>query len=117
MIGTSVIGIVAMLHTATAAIDRMPAYEDIGQFRITTYCEECNDPAGRQTSTGQDPYPGSCAGPSWLVGQTVLIDGQEYRCNDICGAGNTIDLWREGDCSESTLYDSEVYLREENNEN
>lgn len=88
-----------------------PKYRSLGTMRISTYCEHCNDPAGRQTSTGQTPYTGSCAGPSWLLGQTVYIEGEPFYVNDICGCDNTIDIWCEGDCGENYLAYKEVILK------
>lgn len=95
---------VAMLaNTMVTALPPEPTYEDLGTMRVSEYCESCNDPGGRQTSTGEEPHAGTCAGPEWLVGSTIYIDGEELYVNDVCGCSNTIDIWVEGECGEDFL--------------
>lgn len=102
-----------MIATPVMDVADVPQYEDLGTMRITTYCENCNEPQGRQTSTGEEPHTGTCAGPSWLVGSTIYIDGEEFQVNDICGIENTIDIWVEGECGEDCLEYKKVTIKKE----
>lgn len=114
MIATGIIGITMMANVMAASLPAEPTYQDLGEMRITTYCEVCNDPGGRSTSTGEEARPGTCAGPAWLVGSTIYVDGEELYVNDVCGCDNTIDIWVEGDCGENVLEYRDVVLEVKN---
>lgn len=71
--------------------------EDIGTYRITEYCAECNDPSGLESASGKRLHEGHVAMNGVPLGTIIEIDGKEYEVVDRCGIDGTVDIFKESD--------------------
>ena len=90
-------GIVALAMVATIAttpteipVDKC---ENIGEYRITTYCQHCNEPSGRQTASGNTLEYGQVAMNDVPFGTQIAIDGEVFEVTDRVGVENTVDIY------------------------
>ena len=101
--------------------DPEPAWESIGEFKLTFYCPcyQCSEGWGYQTSSGNTAQEGwtVAADPRVLKeGTMVMINGHEYRVEDIGGGvrGNHIDIFMEShtECLQNGIQYAEAVVRE-----
>lgn len=103
---------------------QMPAeapepWESLGEWRITTYCEACNDPGGTQTASGKPAETGHVAMNGVPMGSTISIEGDEFTVTDRCGVDGTVDIFvptPDGTCHCDLLEYEEVKLKQEGKE-
>lgn len=108
----------AMIATAPAPApaQKEKPWKDGGEWRITTYCYSCNDPAGLQSKSGKQLKYGYVAMNGVPLGTKISIDGEIFEVADRCGVDNTVDIFVEDDsgcCHCNTLEYKKVYIKEE----
>lgn len=89
-------------------------YKDIGEYRITTYCQFCNEPAGYQSASGKTLEYGHVATKELPLGSEIAIDGEPFVVTDVCGVDNTIDIFipsEDGSCHCNILRYDNVMLK------
>ena len=105
----------ATISTAPAPAPKSePVWQDIGEWRITTYCEECNEPIGHQSSSGRYLKYGQVAMNGVPIGSKICIDGEVFEVTDRCGIDNTVDIFIEsgdGCCRCDKLDYKKVYIK------
>ena len=105
----------ATISTAPAPAPKSkPVWQDIGKWRITTYCEECNEPIGHQSSSGRYLEYGQVAMNGVPIGSKISIDGEVFEVTDRCGIDNTVDIFIEsgdGCCHCDKLDYKKVYIK------
>ena len=83
---------------------------DLGHQRITTYCPECNDGQGYESSSGKKLEYGDCA-CSWLpIGTKINIEGAPFTVVDICGT-DAIDIFVDTEDCECNLNEYRKVVR------
>lgn len=108
MTGGLLLSVMIALSAVTA-----PAYVDIGDCRVTTYCPSCNTGAGHASSSGVYLEEGHAA-CRWLKnGTVVVIGGNEYEIVDTCGT-EAIDIFVDTDVCQCNVNKYErVLIRKE----
>lgn len=105
----------ATISTAPApAPKNEPVWEPIGEWRITTYDIYCNEPQGRESSSGKTLEYGYVAMNGVPMGSEISIDGEVFEVADRCGIDGTVDIFIENDsdhCQCDTLDYKEVYIK------
>ena len=99
------------LMMSGAAADLGPT--DLGEYRVTTYCQYCNEEVGFQSASGQRLDYGQVAMNDVPLGSRISIDGEEFVVTDRVGVPNTVDIFipsEDGECHCNTLNYEEVYL-------
>lgn len=112
MIKTITAGVLATgLMMSGAAADLGPT--DLGEYRVTTYCQYCNEEVGFQSASGERLDYGQVAMNDVPLGSRISIDGEEFVVTDRVGIPNTVDIFipsEDGECHCNTLNYEEVYL-------
>lgn len=116
--------ITTVLLAATISATPAPApkaetvWEDGGEWRITNYCNYCNDPVGHQSSSGRYLEYGQVAMNGVPIGTEICIDGEIFEVTDRCGINNTVDIYVEsGDgCHCNKLEYKKVYIKRKEGE-
>ena len=70
-----------------------PKWENAGEYRITVYCQHCNEPAGRQTASGKKLEYGQVAMNNVPFGTKIAIEGEVFEVTDRVGVENTVDIY------------------------
>lgn len=86
---------------------------DLGEYRISCYCQYCNEEVGYQSASGQRLDYGQVAMNDVPLGSRISIDGEEFVVTDRVGVGNTVDIFvpsSDGACHCNWLDYKEVYL-------
>ena len=99
------------LMMSGAAADLGPT--DLGEYRISVYCQYCNEEVGYQSASGQRLDYGQVAMNDVPLGSKISIDGEEFVVTDRVGVPNTVDIFipsEDGECHCNTLNYEEVYL-------
>lgn len=100
-----------------AAVDiTEPHYEDMGVYRISVYCERCNEEVGYQSASGTRLDYGQVAMNEVPFGTVINIDGEEFVVTDRVGVDNTVDIFipsEDGRCHCNWLEYRHVYRKEE----
>lgn len=112
-------GLVAMMLATTLASTPIPHkkvdnWKSIGEYRITTYDIYCNEPQGRQSSSGKVLEYGDVAMNGVPIGTKISIEGEIFTVVDRCGIDNTVDIFIENDsgyCQCNTLDYKEVKVK------
>lgn len=118
MLGTvaSLVAAVSMSATmATATFEPEPQWVDVGEYRISEFCEACNDGGSNESSSGIPLEYGHAASCDFDIGTKVKVDGEEFVITDICGVPGTIDIFTgdgSGVCSCNRLEYKTVYVLE-----
>lgn len=71
------------------------ATENLGTYRITEYCAECNDPSGWESASGKHLEDGHVAMNGVPIGTIIEIQGKQYEVVDRCGIDGTVDIFKE----------------------
>lgn len=109
--------VVMMLATTLASTPvqhkKVDNWKSIGEYRITTYCCDCNEPVGRQSASGKTLEYGQVAMNDVPLGTKISIDGDIFEVTDRCGIDNTVDIFVENDgyCQCNTLDYKEVKVK------
>ena len=101
----------AGLTMSGAAADLGPT--DLGEYRISVYCQYCNEEVGFQSASGERLDYGQVAMNDVPLGSRISIDGEEFVVTDRVGVPNTVDIFipsEGGECHCNTLNYEEVYL-------
>ena len=101
----------AGLSMSTTATDNMPI--NMGEYRITTYCQYCNQEVGYESASGRTLRYGHVAMNDVPLGSVISIDGEEFVVTDRCGIPGTVDIFvptDSGGCHCNTLEYKNVYL-------
>jgi hypothetical protein len=88
-----------------------------GEYRITCYCEYCNEPEGHESASGQYLEYGQVAMNNVPFGTKVAIDGEIFTVTDRVGVPGTIDIFipsDKGHCRCDILDYKNVYIHEGN---
>jgi 3D (Asp-Asp-Asp) domain-containing protein len=70
---------------------------DAGTYRITTYCQYCNEVEGFQTASGKRLEYGQVAMNGVPFGTKISIEGEVFEVTDRVGVGNTVDIFIPSD--------------------
>ena len=112
MIKTITAGVLATgLMMSGAAADLGPT--DLGEYRVTTYCQYCNEEVGFQSASGQRLDYGQVAMNGVPFGTKISIDGEIFTVVDRCGIDGTVDIFIENDsnhCQCNTLDYRKVFI-------
>lgn len=106
-----------MLATTIASTPiphKVDNWKSIGEYRITTYCCDCNEPVGRQSASGKTLEYGQVAMNDVPLGTKISIEGEIFTVVDRCGIDNTVDIFVENDsgyCQCDTLDHKEVKVK------
>lgn len=104
-----------MLATTLAStpVPHKTEWKSIGEYRITTYCCDCNEPVGRQSASGKTLEYGQVAMNDVPLGTKISIEGDIFEVTDRCGIDNTVDIFVENDgyCQCNTLDYKEVKVK------
>ena len=90
-------------------------WKSLGEYRITVFCQHCNDPGGYQSKSGKPLEYGDVAMNDVPLGSQISVDGEVFTVTDRCGVGNTVDIFIPTDadyCPCNTLEYKEVYIKE-----
>jgi len=90
-------------------------WENGGTWRVTTYCYECNDPAGLQSKSGKKLKYGYVAMNGVPMGTLISIDGEVFEVADRCGIDGTVDIFIEnnsGYCQCDLLEYKKIYIKQ-----
>lgn len=71
-------------------------WRDLGKYRITVFCEACNDPSGTQSASGKALEYGDVAMNGVPLGSKISIDGEIFTVVDRCGIDGTVDIFIPG---------------------
>lgn len=98
MIKTVVAGllIASTLTAAPAPKEKKPekVWKSLGEWRISAFCEACNDPAGtRRSASGKPLEYGDVAMNGVPLGSKISIDGEVFTVTDRCGIDGTVDIY------------------------
>ena len=112
--------IVALALTTAIATSPMPQVEtdnwtNIGDYRVTTYDIHCNDPQGRESSSGVELEYGYVAMNGVPFGTKIAIEGEVFEVVDRVGVDNTVDIFVENDsgyCKCNKLEYKTVYMEQ-----
>lgn len=107
---TSVV-LAAGISLSASAADNMPI--DLGEYRISCYCENCNEEVGYQSASGARLDYGQVAMNDVPLGSKISIDGEVFVVTDRVGVDNTVDIFipsGDGQCHCNWLDYKEVYL-------
>lgn len=103
---------------ASAIKDKKPdtdEWRSLGEWRITTYCAQCNEPIGHQSASGKRLEYGHVAMNGVPLGSKISIEGEIFTVTDRCGIDNTVDIFipDEGDgaCHCNMLDYKEVQIK------
>lgn len=105
------VALAASISAHGAVQAQMPV--DLGEYRISVYCQACNEEYGFQSASGQRLGYGQVAMNDVPLGSRISIDGEEFVVTDRVGVPNTVDIFipsEDGACHCNTLDYKEVYL-------
>lgn len=108
--------ITSSLLTAPAPGPPKEEWKSLGEYRISVFCQHCNDPAGYQSKSGKPLEYGDVAMNDVPFGSKISIDGEVFTVTDRCGIDNTVDIFIPTDtdyCSCNTLDYKEVRIKVE----
>lgn len=91
-----------------------PEWKSLGEWRITVFCESCNDPVGRQSASGKPLEYGHVAMNGVPLGSKISIEGEIFTVTDRCGIDGTVDIFVptcDGACGCDKLTYEEVKLK------
>lgn len=89
---------------------------DLGEYRITTYCQFCNEEVGFQSASGKRLAYGQAAMNGVPFGTVINIDGEDFVVTDRVGVDNTVDIFipsEDGRCHCNWLEYRHVFRKEE----
>ena len=87
----------AIVIQASVSIIPDEAIEDYGTYRVTEYCQSCNDPCGHQSASGIHLEAGHVAMNGVPLGTEIELDGRRYTVVDRCGIDGTVDIFKESE--------------------
>ena len=118
MIKTLLAGVlIAATMTAPAPENKASpekVWEDAGTYRVTAYCQYCNEQEGYQTASGRTLEYGQVAMNDVPFGTEISIDGEVFEVTDRVGVPATVDIFVPSDsgyCRCNTLEYKEVYIK------
>lgn len=118
MIKTALAGVLiaATMTTATPANKDSPKEEwvDAGTYRISNFCQFCNEQEGYQTASGRTLEYGQVAMNDVPFGTEISIDGEIFVVTDRVGVPNTVDIFVPSDkgcCTCNTLEYKNVRIK------
>ena len=89
-------------------------WKNIGSYRITVFCQYCNDPPGYQSKSGKKLKYGDVAMNDIPLGSQISIEGEKFTVKDRCGMNNTVDIFIPSNTSYCTcnyLNYKDVFLK------
>ena len=118
MIKTAIAGVLiaAAMTTAAPANKDSPKEEwvDAGTYRISVFCQYCNEQEGFQTASGRTLEYGQVAMNDVSFGTEISIDGEIFEVTDRVGVPDTVDIFIPNDsgyCQCNTLEYKKVYIK------
>lgn len=114
--GITSIVLAAGIGLSGAAADVTPDYTNLGEYRVTTYCQFCNEEVGFQSASGKRLDYGQVAMNGVPLGTVINIDGEDFVVTDRVGVDNTVDIFipsEDGRCHCNWLEYRHVFRKEE----
>ena len=119
MIKTLLAGVLIAATMAAPAPENNKAspekvWKDAGTYRVTAYCQYCNEQEGYQTASGRTLEYGQVAMNDVPFGTEISIDGEVFEVTDRVGVPDTVDIFVPSDsgyCRCNTLEYKEVYIK------
>ena len=105
----------AIAVTPVPKKDKQPEYVNAGEYRVTQYCEFCNEPHGYDSKSGKSLEYGDVAMNDVPLGSKISIDGEIFTVVDRCGVGNTVDIFvpsNSDHCTCNLLEYKTVYIKQ-----
>lgn len=99
-------------NVASADVDN---WIDYGDYRITHYCQYCNEEVGRETASGARLEEGHVAMNGVPFGTIIKVGGREYEVVDRVSRNDTVDIFVEaeqGYCTCNKLEWQKVEVKE-----
>lgn len=108
----------AMIATAPAPApaQKEKPWKDGGEYRISAFCQFCNEQEGFQSASGKTLKYGHVAMNGVPFGTKISIDGEVFTVTDRVGVPDTVDIFipsSDGCCHCNTLEHKEVYIKQE----
>ena len=112
---------IAALAVATALTvspvqvkEKKPEWKDAGTYRISNFCQFCNETEGFETASGRTLEYGQVAMNGVPFGTEISIDGEVFEVTDRVGVENTIDIFvpsEDGCCHCNLLEYKDVRIK------
>ena len=109
----TITAVIMAAGVAMSGAAQAQAPTDLGEYRITTYCQYCNEEVGYQSASGERLDYGHVAMNDVPLGSKVSIDGEDFIVTDRVGVDNTVDIFipsESGECHCNWLDYKKVYL-------
>ena len=120
MLKTAIAGLlIAVITTAAPEANNKASPKEewkyAGEWRVTAFCEVCNDPGGTVSASGKELKYGTVAMNGVPMGSLISIEGEVFEVADRCGVDNTVDIFipsPDGCCHCNTLEYKKIYIKE-----
>lgn len=89
-------------------------WKDAGTYRISVFCQYCNEQEGFETASGRTLEYGQVAMNDVPFGTEISIDGEVFEVTDRVGVENTVDIFvpsNDGCCHCDTLEHKNVRIK------
>ena len=119
MIKTAIAGaLIAIMMSAPAPENNKASpekvWKDAGTYRVTAYCQYCNEQEGYQTASGRTLEYGQVAMNGVPFGTEISIEGEVFVVTDRVGVDNTVDIFvpsEDGCCHCNLLEYKDVRIK------
>lgn len=104
----------SLLAAPAAHNKESPEWKSLGEYRITVFCQYCNDPGGYQSKSGKPLEYGDVAMNGVPMGSKISIEGEVFTVTDRCGLNDTVDIFIPADkgyCPCNILDCKEVFIQ------
>lgn len=105
----------AIAVTPVPKKDKQPEYVNAGEYRISIFCQYCNEQEGFKSASGKHLKYGYVAMNGVPFGTKISIDGEPFEVADRVGVPNTVDIFIPSDkgyCTCNTLEYKTVYIKQ-----
>lgn len=94
--------------------EEKPEWKDAGTYRISVFCQYCNEQEGFETASGRTLEYGQVAMNDVPFGTEISIDGEVFEVTDRVGVENTVDIFvpsEDGCCHCNLLEYKDVRIK------
>ena len=110
----------ATIATAPAPAHKEKAWKDGGEYRISAFCQFCNEQEGFQSASGKTLEYGHVAMNGVPFGTKISIDGEVFTVTDRVGVPDTVDIFipsSDGCCHCNKLEYKKVSIKKKGGRN
>ena len=94
--------------------EKTPEWKDAGTYRISNFCQFCNETEGFETASGRTLEYGQVAMNGVPFGTEISIEGEVFVVTDRVGVDNTVDIFvpsEDGCCHCNLLEYKDVRIK------